>query len=261
MTSKHRSESTEGSSSTSTTARAPAAVEATSGSAPDPLSRSYEVWLARGSEATDPAERVLAFETLIALCDGAIAGAPSRDFHAEKLKGKAEWMLEMDRIATLDGEAKVDALLASAKRFQGGESQDLWRLAAACAVDLACWRQAEEAGARLVELAYVHSCYEHCQVQVLALHELGRDEEALKVLKTALERIDSHKEHSRCLVAIPWSEARKAGTLQRKPEDAAFEARCFALATEVLPENPFARKWRDALASAPSERVGPGADT
>ena len=42
--------------------------------------------------------------------------------------------------------------------------------------------------------------------------------------------------------------------MQREPEDAAFEAKCFALATEVLPNNAFAWKWRGALAGAPSER-------
>lgn len=55
-------------------------------------------------------------------------------------------------------------------------------------------------------------------------------------------------------MAIPWHEAREAETLQRKPEDAAFEAKCFALATKVLPDNPFAWKWRGALASAPPGR-------
>ncbi len=88
---------------------------------------------------------------------------------------------------------------------------------------------------------------------MLALHELGHDEKALKVLKKALEPLADDKDAD-FLVAIPWHEARKAGTLQSKPADAAFEAKCFALATKLLPENPFAWKWRGALAATPAER-------
>lgn len=222
--------------------------------------RDFDVWWERGLAATDPAERVLAFETILAMCEKKNAAGRARvgkSFKDHAIDGyieKVKQQLELDRIALLAGEAKVDALLAAAKRFQGGESQELWHLAAKCAVDLACWKQAEKAGAKLIELeSYEGTRYEWCRYQVLALHELGRDEEALKVLKKALAPLDEEK-GADFLVAVPWREAREAGTLQRKPEDAAFEAKCFALATKVLPENPFAWRWRGALASAPSER-------
>ena len=219
-----------------------------------PHHKDMELWWERGTQATDPAERVLAFEALIALCKKRAAGKSSIDSYLEGFKNKAERQLALDRIAQLTGEAKLDALLAAAKRFPDPNSNEIWHLAATCAVDLGSWKQAEEAGAKLIELeSYDGTKYEWCRYQVLALHELGRDEEALKVLKKALKPLEDDK-GADFLVAIPWHEAREAGTLQPRPEDAAFEAKCFALATKVLPENPFAWKWRGALATAPSER-------
>ena len=222
--------------------------------------RDFDVWWERGLAATDPAERTLAFETILAMCEKknaagrARVGKSFKDHAIDSYIEKVKQQLEVDRIALLAGEAKVDALLAAAKRFQKGSSKELWHLVATCAVELESWKQAEEAGAKLIELeSYEGTKYEWCRYQVLALHELGSDEKALKVLKKALEPLDEEKGKD-FLVAIPWREAREAGTPQRKPEDAAFEAKCFALATKVMPENPFAWRWRGALATAPSER-------
>lgn len=237
-------------------------VIATENTLANPHHKDMEIWWERGTQATDPAERVLAFEALIALCEKRTAGKSSIDYYLEGFKTKAQRQLAMDRIAQLTGEAKLDATLAAAKRFTedlpgitSDQSKELWHLAATCAVELERWEQVEEAGAKLIALeSYEPNQYQWCRYQVLALHELGRDEDALKVLKKALELLSYNKEDRTFLVAIPWHEAREAGTLQSRPEDAAFEARCFALATEVLPENPFAWRWRGALATTPSER-------
>jgi hypothetical protein len=225
------------------------------------LPRDYDVWWERGLQATDPAERVFSFETMIAMCERsnvagrARVGKGYKDHWVDACKEKGERQLAMDRIALLTGEAKLDALLAAAKRFPGARSEELWQLAAACAVDLERWEQAEEAGARLLTLeSNEHYLYKWCWYRVLALHELGRDADALQALNKALASMQYNEEQPDFLVAIPWSEAREAGTPQRKPEDAAFEAECFALATKILPKNAFAWRWHGALAGAPSER-------
>lgn len=130
-----------------------------------PAHRDMELWLERGSEATDPAERVLAFEALIALCENrAAAGVWSRlngyskDFKKDaerqravdgnaqplgedsslaELKNDAEWQRAVARIVQLTGLAKHDAILAAAKQFPlaGARSEELWQLAAGGAVD------------------------------------------------------------------------------------------------------------------------------
>lgn len=226
-----------------------------------PLPRNYDVWWHRGLQATDPAERALSFETVIALCERALAtrkerfGEDASDPWIEGRIEKAKRQLELDRIAQLTGAARLDALMAAGERFPDPNSNEIWLLAATCAVDLERWEELEKAGAQLIALeSYEPNQYKWCRYRVLALHQLGRDEEALKVLKKALASVEYGKEDPDVLEAIPWGEAREAGTLQGKPKHAAFEAACFALATEILPDNAFAWRWRGALTSAPAER-------
>jgi hypothetical protein len=49
--------------------------------------------------------------------------------------------------------------------------------------------------------------------------------------------------------AIPWQAEREAGNLERSAKSRAFEDRCFALVTELSPDNLEAWKWRRKLAS------------
>ncbi len=101
-----------------------------SGFATQLLFRDYDVWWERGLAATDPAERVLAFETILAMCERqydaerASFGKDYKDHAVERYIEKTQMQLEMDRIAQLTGEAKVDALMAAAKRFKRGQRRE-----------------------------------------------------------------------------------------------------------------------------------------
>ena len=79
-----------------------------------------------------------------------------------------------------------------------------------------------------------------------ALHELGRDDEALEVLRAALSESFSKGDAS-CFVGIPWHAEREAGDLARQGAQSVFEARCFAVVTELAPENADAWKWRGTI--------------
>lgn len=77
-----------------------------------PHRKDMELWWERGTQATDPAERVLAFKALIALCEKRAAGKRSIDYYLEGFKNKAAQQLEIDRIALLAGDAKEEGARA-----------------------------------------------------------------------------------------------------------------------------------------------------
>lgn len=203
-----------------------------------------DAWMLLGSEATDPHLREAALKQVIALVDGMRFGGYA--FDAKKLQ--AQRLLEHDRIAGFSAEDRLKALLDFAAKAGKGKDPGLWTEAAAAAIELGRWKDAERAGAKAVEHSYDFQRDKVCHLQVRALYELGREKDALAALRASLEPSYSLS-GDEAFKAIPWQAEREAGNLERSPQARAFEDRCFALVIELSPENLEAWKWRRKLVS------------
>jgi len=217
----------------------------------------FELWLEQGQSATDRQERQRALLRAVELCRDKDV-TRFKEAQALKVQDAATRLLELDRIDGLAGKPKLDALLALAETYDGyawgwlGEHHgDTWVRVAACATELEDWKTAEMAGARVIGLHHHIPLAEHLLAgyRVFALHKLGRDDEALNVLREVIEGIFD-VESSQALEAIdsvPWTGAADAN-------ERAFERRCLELANEVQPENVFVWNRRALRADSPEQR-------
>ena len=203
-----------------------------------------DAWMLLGSEANDPAVRQKALKQVIAVVDGMRFGGYA--FDAKKLQ--AQRLLEHDRIAAFSADDRLKALLEFAAKAGKGKDPGLWTEAAAAAIELGQWKDAERAGGKAVEHSYDFQRDKVCHLQVRALYELGREKDALAALRASLEP-SYGLNGTEAFKAIPWQAEREAGNLERSAKSRAFEDRCFALVTELSPDNLEAWKWRRKLAS------------
>jgi predicted DNA-binding WGR domain protein/cell wall assembly regulator SMI1 len=124
----------------------------------------------------------------------------------------------------------IDLVLPLARRYAA--DQELWNAVANAAEYLGQWELAAEAAANVVRLERPGERYTYCATLVRALHELGRDEEALSELGKVLKRATSEAQGT---LAIPGHNQRYE--YAAKPDSAAFQLKCLRLWTELQPEH------------------------
>ncbi len=215
--------------------------------------KSAKLWLRRGIRATDPAERRMAFDKVVELT----RDAPSDNSVAKAAKALAAAYVKLDRVEALEGKAKLDGLSAlatsiekedialtalAASGIEGSPSQRFWLLVVEHATKVGDWATVASAAGRVLKHCLLESDeYLHVHHRVRALHELGRDDEALEALKAALSNA-MFASGDEVLKAIPTQ------------LDRAFAAKCFATATKVMEDNAFLWNGVAANASTSTER-------
>lgn len=204
--------------------------------------RDVETWELLAKETDDGREREAAREQVITLVDG--KEYPSSFDVKRRLE--AIRAREHERIAPLSPEAQLTALLELASLAKDGEWDVAWEDAALLAARLGRWDVVDAASAKQIEHTYA-SLDAVCALRVRALFELGREDEALALVRDALSLAYSGGDS--CFVAIPWQEERLRGTPVVEGAARAFQARAFAIVTELSPENFAAWKWRIAFAT------------
>jgi hypothetical protein len=110
----------------------------------------------------------------------------------------------------------------AASGVPGSPSQRFWLLVTQYATTIADWATAESAAGKVLDNSPPMNQYLHVHYRVRALHELGRDEDALEVLEGAFEAA-MFAEGPELRKAIPTNIGE------------AFAAKCLAVATKVEP--------------------------
>lgn len=192
--------------------------------------RNYALWLARGTGADDPAERAAALRAVIELSrDPKIT--EFNEAQAAQARAAAERLLEFDRIRTLDAAGALAALQTLSRAEGQTDSAEVWLRLAGAAAAQSRWEIAAEAGGRAIELTPAMERHRIAHHQILALHTLDRDKDALAVLHQTLR--DMHYfERPQAIALIPF-----LTTPARTARQTAFLQACLALAAESLPGN------------------------
>jgi len=198
--------------------------------------KNYDLWLARGKLATDPAERKACFEQVIALSKDKTITPYNED--RKKTAGyMAARQIEVDRLETLAPEARHEALLALSKKKGELEIAETWQLLALSALGVKDWATLAIAGEKREACEPMdYQKYAHAHFRVRALYEQGKAAAALAHLTARTSEMYDFGEDD-AMDALPFGNPAKRGAVTLDAKAKAFELE----ALRVLSKDPKAK--------------------